>query len=136
MLYACPEVEKASEINYQKEAVIFFDNASCALYSRPYYQAWNNDLEYSNILPKGNFTVTTVSLPVSFPLSKLNEIKGGENIFILLPEEAILRDDRIFKYLASLEDKQKEDIVNPWILRPQSSVYSVEKHAFLEYGYN
>lgn len=136
LLYACPKVEKASEINYDKEALLAFDNSICSLYSRPSYQVWKNDLEYSNILPKGDFTVTSITLPVSFPLSELAEFQGGDNMFVLLPEESLLIDSHKFKYLASLDDKQKSDVLDHLILKPLPSVYSLEKHTFLEYGYN
>lgn len=136
MLYACPEVEKASEIVYQEDAILYFDNASCAIYPLPYYEVWKDNVEYENILPEGYFTVTDVRLPVTFPLSKLTEFNGGENMYVLLPEESAFNGNWIFRHFASLDDKQKEDIFDPWIQRPQFSVYSVEKQEFLEYGYN
>ncbi|MEZ8733649.1 hypothetical protein [Vibrio sp. 10N.239.312.D08] len=134
-IYACHKHEKASEIFDLKVEELNYKNASCALYSFPFYNTWNNDLDYNNILPKGQFTVSTISLPLTFPLSKLADFDDGKDMFVVLPEEPYLRGRKSFQYISTLDDKQRDAFVDPWILKPQSSVYSLEQNTFLEYGY-
>ena len=135
LMYACHKQEKASEIFDLKVEDISYKNASCALNSQPYYFTWLNDLGYKNILPEGYFTATTISLPLTFPLSKLDGYVGGKDIYVVLPEEPFLRDRKSYEYISTLDDKQRAALVDPWILKTHSSVYSLEQKAFLEYGY-
>ncbi|MGI9889102.1 hypothetical protein [Vibrio chagasii] len=135
LMYACHKQEKAAEIFDLKVEDISYKNASCALNSQPYYFSWLNNSDYESILPEGHFTVTTISLPLTFPLSKLTDFVGGKDIFVVLPEEPFLRDRKSYEYISTLDDKQRAAFVDPWILKTHSSVYSLEQKTFLEYGY-